>query len=64
MCWQQIGYMMIIYIARLQAKVPGDMVEGRQIDSATKMQTLFKVIIPQRIRSPSAPSVAHQRLAL
>ncbi len=45
MCWQQIGYMMIIYIAGLQA-VPEDMLEAANIDGATKTQTLFKVIIP------------------
>ena len=45
MCWQQIGYMMIIYIAGLQA-VPEDMLEAAKIDGATKMQTLFKVTIP------------------
>ena len=44
-CWQQIGYMMIIYIAGLQA-VPEDMIEAAKIDGATKSQTLFKVIIP------------------
>ena len=31
MCWQQIGYMMIIYIAGLQA-VPEDMIEAAKID--------------------------------
>ena len=45
MCWQQIGYMMIIYIAGLQA-VPEDMLEAARIDGATRSQTLFKVIIP------------------
>ena len=45
MCWQQIGYMMIIYIAGLQA-VPEDMLEAAKIDGATKTQTLFRVIIP------------------
>ncbi|MBR1660388.1 MAG: sugar ABC transporter permease [Oscillospiraceae bacterium] len=45
MCWQQIGYMMIIYIAGLQA-VPDDMLEAARIDGATKSQTLFRVIIP------------------
>ena len=44
-CWQQIGYMMIIYIAGLQA-VPEDMLEAAKIDGATGAQTLFKVIIP------------------
>ena len=45
MCWQQIGYMMIIYIAGLQA-VPGDMVEAAKIDGATKWQTLVHITIP------------------
>ena len=45
MCWQQIGYMMIIYIAGLQA-VPEDMIEAAKIDGATRGQTLFRVIIP------------------
>ncbi len=43
--WQQIGYMMIIYIAGLQA-VPGDMLEAAKIDGANGWQTLTKVIIP------------------
>ena len=43
--WQQIGYMMIIYIAGLQA-VPEDMLEAAKIDGANGSQTLFKVIIP------------------
>ncbi len=43
--WQQIGYMMIIYIAGLQA-VPEDMLEAAKIDGAGKWQTLWKVIIP------------------
>jgi len=45
MCWQQIGYMMIIYIAGLQS-VPEDMIEAAKIDGATKMQTLFSITIP------------------
>ena len=44
-CWQQIGYMMIIYIAGLQA-VPEDMLEAARIDGASGAQTLFRVIIP------------------
>lgn len=43
--WQQIGYMMIIYIAGLQA-VPEDLLEAAKIDGASKSQTLFKIIIP------------------
>jgi raffinose/stachyose/melibiose transport system permease protein len=45
LCWQQIGYMMIIYIAGLQA-VPEDMLEAAKIDGARGDQTLFRVIIP------------------
>ena len=43
--WQQIGYMMIIYIAGLQS-VPEDMLEAAKIDGATRRQTLFRVVIP------------------
>ena len=45
MCWQQIGYMMIIYIAGLQA-IPEDMLEAAKIDGATRWQTLWKITIP------------------
>ena len=44
-CWQQIGYMMIIYIAGLQA-VPEDMLEAARIDGANRWQTLRRVTIP------------------
>ena len=43
--WQQIGYMMIIYIAGLNA-IPEDMLEAAKIDGANYFQTLFKVTIP------------------
>lgn len=43
--WQQIGYMMIIYIAGLQA-ISDDMLEAARIDGANDRQSLFKVIIP------------------
>lgn len=45
MAWQQIGYMMIIYIAGLQA-VPEDILEAARIDGANAWQTLWKVTIP------------------
>ena len=45
MCWQQIGYMMIIYIAGLQ-NVPGELIEAASIDGASKWQTLRNVTIP------------------
>ena len=44
-CWQQIGYMMIIYIAGLQA-VPEDVLEAAKIDGANGWQSLFKITIP------------------
>lgn len=45
MCWQQIGYMMIIYIAGLQA-VPESLHEAAKIDGASKWQSLWNVTIP------------------
>ncbi|MCI5698857.1 MAG: sugar ABC transporter permease [Lachnospiraceae bacterium] len=50
MCWQQIGYMMIVYIAGLQS-VSEDMIEAAKIDGASKIQTLFRVIIPNVMSS-------------
>ena len=50
MCWQQIGYMMIIYIAGLQ-NVPDSLIEAAEIDGATKWQTLLKVKIPMVMSS-------------
>ena len=48
--WQQIGYMMIIYIAGFQA-IPGDVMEACKIDGASRMQQLFKVTIPMMMPS-------------
>ena len=45
MCWQQIGYMMIIYIAGLQS-IPNEFLEAARIDGANARQTLFQVKIP------------------
>ena len=48
--WQQIGYMMIIYIAGLQA-IPEDLNEAAKIDGATGWQTLTHVTIPNMMPS-------------
>ena len=45
MCWQQIGYMMIIYIAGLQS-IPSDYIEAARIDGATEMQINFRIRLP------------------
>ena len=45
MCWQQIGYMMIIYIAGLQ-NIPGELVEAAQVDGASSWDTLWRVKLP------------------
>ena len=45
MAWQQIGYMMIIYIAGLQS-VPGDLIEAAKIDGANGWHTLWHITIP------------------
>ena len=48
--WQQIGYMMIIYIAGLQS-IPGEVMEAAQIDGANSWQRLWKVTIPMMMPS-------------
>lgn len=43
--WQQIGYMMIIYIAGLQ-NIPQDYIEAAKVDGASSWTILRKIIIP------------------
>lgn len=50
MCWQQIGYMMIIYIAGLQS-VPDAVVEAAKIDGASSVRTLVSVKLPMVMAS-------------
>lgn len=50
MCWQQIGYMMIIYIAGLN-NVPDDLIEAAKIDGANDWQILWKIKIPMMMPS-------------
>ena len=45
MNWQNVGYMMVIYIAAIQ-NIPTDMLEAAQIDGAGYWRTLFKIKIP------------------
>jgi raffinose/stachyose/melibiose transport system permease protein len=44
-CWQQIGYMMIIYIAGIQ-NIPGELIEAAKIDGANAWQLLRNVTLP------------------
>ena len=55
MCWQQIGYMMIIYIAGLQ-NVPGELIEAASIDGATSRRSSRSSCRWSCRPSPSAPS--------
>lgn len=48
--WQQIGYLMIIYIAGLQA-IPSVVTEAAQIDGAGSLYRLFKITIPMMMPS-------------
>ncbi len=50
MNWQQIGYMMIIYIAGIQ-NIPGELIEAAEIDGASKWQILRNVTIPMLMPS-------------
>lgn len=43
--WQKIGYLMIIYIAGIQA-IPGDLIEAARIDGANAKQILRRIIVP------------------
>ena len=51
MCWQQAGYMMIIYIAGFQS-IPNHLYEAARIDGASKPKILTKITIPMM-----APSI-------
>ena len=45
MNWQNVGYMMVIYIAAIQ-NIPTDMLEAAEIDGAGHFRTLFQIKIP------------------
>ena len=50
LCWQQIGYMMIIYISGLNS-IPESLYEAAKVDGATKWQTLRSVTLPMMMPS-------------
>lgn len=50
LCWQQIGYMMIIYISGLNS-IPESLYEAARVDGATKWQTLRRVTLPMMMPS-------------
>lgn len=45
MLWQQVGYMMIIYISGIQ-NIPGELIEAAKIDGANAWQVLRNVTLP------------------
>ena len=49
-CWQQLGYMMIIYISGLTT-MPDDVLEAAAIDGASSSQTLWHVKLPMLMPS-------------
>ena len=50
MNWQNVGYMMVIYIAAIQ-NISSDILEAAAIDGASKPRTLFQIIIPSMMSS-------------
>ena len=50
MNWQQIGYMMIFYVAGIQ-NVPGELIEAAKIDGASPWQILKSVTVPMVMSS-------------
>ena len=50
LCWQQIGYMMIIYISGLNS-IPDHLYEAAKVDGATKWQQLRRVTLPMMMPS-------------
>ncbi|WP_461206694.1 carbohydrate ABC transporter permease [Clostridium sp. DL1XJH146] len=52
LCWQQIGYMMVIYIAGIQ-NIPNELIEAAKIDGANKWQMIKNVTIPMVMPSIS-----------
>lgn len=47
-CWQQIGYMMVIYIAAINA-VPNEVLESAKIDGASRFRTTTSILLPMTL---------------
>jgi raffinose/stachyose/melibiose transport system permease protein len=47
-CWQQIGYMMVIYIAAING-VPNEVLESAKIDGASRFTTTTKILLPMTL---------------
>lgn len=45
LCWQQIGYMMVIYIAGIQS-IPDEVIEAARVDGANNRQIVRRVMLP------------------
>lgn len=43
--WQTVGFYMIYYLSGLQT-IPSELYEAAQIDGANKVQTFFKITVP------------------
>ena len=63
-CWQQIGYMMIIYIAGIQ-NIPGELIEAAKIDGANSWKLLrYKLFDQNFALTGGNPAKMSQLLAL
>ena len=50
LCWQQVGYMMILYISGLNS-IPDSLYEAARVDGATRGQILRRVTLPMMMPS-------------
>ena len=50
LCWQQVGYMMIIYISGLNS-IPDSLYEAARVDGATRGQILLRITLPMMMPS-------------
>ena len=50
LCWQQVGYMMVIYISGLNS-IPDSLYEAARVDGATRGQILRRITLPMMMPS-------------